>query len=353
MNKKITLVWLCLALIMGSTSLMKAAKNDGYKSLLPVDTLKNKPSVEKEMRDKIRDMNTKIDSMNKEFKRLGLDYKMDAMIDTPGSKKYRFEDGIFHMNIGDLKAQKDGAETDNDPDSKDSMGLDIPKKLKKLKFKRYKAVKDVKTQILGLDLGVNTFMNSAGTINPTADPSMELDLPISTNVVLHLIRQGVNIYKHNLYIVYGLAYDWNNYKFKNAYTIQPNVKTFTSTYSTGTDSGIKFSRNKLVAEYLTVPVMLHIESNPFRSKRSFDIGVGGFGGMRVNSYTKQISDKRGTQKIHDDFNLNPFRYGVSAQVGYGILNFYANYALSELFDKNQGPKVTPINFGIVLNGFNW
>ena len=76
--------------------------------------------------------------------------------------------------------------------------------------------------------------------------------------------------------------------------------------------------------------------------------LGGFGGILIGSHTKQVKTDGEKIKIHDDYNLNTLRYGLSARVGYRGFNVYANYALSNMFRDGVQPKLTPLEAGIGL-----
>ena len=77
-------------------------------------------------------------------------------------------------------------------------------------------------------------------------------------------------------------------------------------------------------------------------------------GYRIGSHTKQKFEVNGSThkpKNYDDFNLNPFRYGVRVSVGYRKFNVFGDYYASSLFKDNKGPVLYPINIGITLVGF--
>ncbi len=89
-------------------------------------------------------------------------------------------------------------------------------------------------------------------------------------------------------------------------------------------------------------------------KHAFHIAAGGMFGLRIGSHTKQkISEDGETKKLkaHEDFNLNPFRYGFRVAIGYGNFNLFADYNASTLFRKNKGPELYPVSAGITLVGF--
>jgi hypothetical protein len=68
-------------------------------------------------------------------------------------------------------------------------------------------------------------------------------------------------------------------------------------------------------------------------------------------WTKQRSEAEGKVKIKDDFNLNPFRYGLTARIDFPWFDFYLNYNLSEMFEDGQGPATQTFSAGINIVDF--
>ncbi|RYD77793.1 MAG: hypothetical protein EOP53_12390, partial [Sphingobacteriales bacterium] len=197
--------------------------------------------------------------------------------------------------------------------------------------------------------GINTFTSNNTFDLPADAAQLELNQAKSINSTLHIFRTGVNIFRHKIYTTFGLTYDMHDYRFAQNTTLLADTNRFAYI-----ESPYKLEKNKLSAQYLTLPVMLQFETKPMRPNQSFKIGVGGWAGFLVNSYTKQKSEERGKQHLHDNFSLNTLNYGVRGQIGYGMFTLYSQYSLSPLFKKNVGaPELNPITFGIVLNGFKW
>jgi hypothetical protein len=77
--------------------------------------------------------------------------------------------------------------------------------------------------------------------------------------------------------------------------------------------------------------------------------VGGYGGLRIGSHTKQVYEVNGNEfkeKKREDYHLSPFSYGLTARVGYNNLGVFVDYSLSSLFEDNQGPELNPWSAGI-------
>ncbi|TWI91895.1 outer membrane beta-barrel protein [Chitinophaga japonensis] len=190
--------------------------------------------------------------------------------------------------------------------------------------------------------GLNAFAPRAASAPLTPD-EFKLITGKSVNVNIWIIQQRLNIYKHKLNVIYALGVEMNNYRYARNITYVPGYPTKIIRDT------VNFSKNKLFAEYLSVPVMLNFNSNPARPGRSFELSVGVMGGYLVKSRTKQISEERGKIKRTDDFNLNKWRFGLTSELAYGPVKLYSNFALTPLHD--YGLEQYPFSIGIRFNGF--
>lgn len=165
----------------------------------------------------------------------------------------------------------------------------------------------------------------------------------SMNFNIWLLMQRLNIHKHKLNLVYALGVEMNNYRYARSISYVPGYPT------TIIRDSIEFSKNKLFAQYLTIPVMLNFNSNPARPGRSFELSLGFSGGYLLKSRTKQISEERGKVRRTDDFNLNKWRFGLTGEIAYGPIKLYSNFALTPLHD--YGLEQYPFAVGFRFNGF--
>ncbi|MBP6428694.1 MAG: outer membrane beta-barrel protein, partial [Bacteroidia bacterium] len=153
----------------------------------------------------------------------------------------------------------------------------------------------------------------------------------------------------NVWFFTGLGVTWNNYRFDD--DIKLSNGNFTNAYH-DTTAGVSHQKSKLVASYLTAPIMFEFFTSR-KYKNAFHMGVGGTVGLLIGSHTKNKVEIDGeTKKLKDfgDFNLNPFRYGFRVAMGYGRLNVFADYYASTLFKDKKGPVLYPVNVGITLVG---
>jgi len=204
----------------------------------------------------------------------------------------------------------------------------------------------------GFDLGVNGLLNAQNTTEmPNGYNFLDLNYGRSFSFGLNLIEKNIHLIKGKNYlnIVTGLGFEWNSYGFKNSITLDPDAN-YISAFQ---DSGITYQKNKLRTCFLNVPLFLEINTsdNPYKS---FHLAGGLTFGYKLGSRTKQEYEIDGYEfdvNKKDDYNLNPFRYSATVRAGYGGFTVFANYALSELFEKNKGPKLYPFSIGLSLSGF--
>ncbi|MCK7558829.1 PorT family protein [Chitinophaga sedimenti] len=190
--------------------------------------------------------------------------------------------------------------------------------------------------------GLQTFAPRAAS-SPLTPSEFKLLTGKSINFNVWLFQQRLNIYKHKFNLQYALGLEMNNYHFARNITYQPGYPT------TIMRDTVEFSKNKLFAQYLTVPLMLNYTSNPLRPNRAFKASFGLSGGYLLKARTKQISDERGKIKRTDDFNLNKWRAGFTGELGYGPVKLYGNFAFTPLHD--YGLEQFPFAIGLRLNGF--
>lgn len=102
--------------------------------------------------------------------------------------------------------------------------------------------------------------------------------------------------------------------------------------------------------YIDLPVEFRAVTSTGRE--TFRFVVGFKAGILVAAKTKikyGIGDDMKKEKLHDDFFLNRFRYGVYGRIGYKNLHVFTYYSLSNLFQSgklNPNQEVMPLTFGL-------
>ncbi len=203
----------------------------------------------------------------------------------------------------------------------------------------------------GFEMGFNSYVDNNGsfTLSPGKE-NFELRTEKSVSVGLNILQDQIELGRSNIWLLTGLGITWNNYRFASNVVLENGPYT---NANVDTTSGIGYQKSKLVAVYLTVPVMMEVFTSR-NQKKAFHLGFGGMLGLRLGSHSKQkieIDNDVSKVKVFDDFNLNPFRYGFRVAIGYRKFNIFADYYASTLFKKNEGPVLYPVNAGITFIGF--
>lgn len=204
----------------------------------------------------------------------------------------------------------------------------------------------VKTRFLLFEMGINSYHNQ-GQLNIPADlETYELRHGRSLEINLHFYRQRIRIGKGYFNIEHGLSLDFNNYAFQNDvnYQTDPTKMLFI-------DNSVDMERSRLYVSHLVLPIMFRFETNPQRLGRSFHFGIGAYGSIRVGSNLRTKQPGQTRDITVDDFGLNDFNAGLRGEIGYGPINLYVKYGLTDLFKEGQGPDLTPFSIGLILLPF--
>ncbi|MBN2519958.1 MAG: outer membrane beta-barrel protein [Bacteroidales bacterium] len=239
-------------------------------------------------------------------------------------------------------------------DSKDDKEKDFDFEIEddEMEFKKKRKKKDFEGHFAGIELGLNNYGNDLFTtaLNP-GDEFMELNTSKAINCNINAMQYSIPLFSSHLGLVTGLGFEFNNYRFDNNNSIQKDslgiieAKTF--------DPGVNLDYSRLTTTYLTCPLILEFQiPTSYKENKPIHIGAGVIGGLKIGSKTKyRISGNNEKTKLPGNYNLSPFRYGLTARIGYRALNLYANYYLSPLFEK-KGPELYPFSIGLVIIPFN-
>lgn len=177
---------------------------------------------------------------------------------------------------------------------------------------------------------------------------MDLYQNKSYEVNINFLRYSIGLQKEkrNIGIVTGLGLSLNDYRFSNGYTIENENGIVKPVLLDQTG----LSKTKLSTSYVSAPVMLEFQIPVNDQNKRIYISAGVIGGIKVGSHTK-IKQNGDKTKNRDDFNINPFRYGASARLGYKGINIFGTYYCSPFFKEGRGPELYPFTIGIGL--MNW
>lgn len=208
---------------------------------------------------------------------------------------------------------------------------------------------NVSTNWLVLDLGISRFDDqtnyaSAAIQDPVTGfaPGSDKDWfklrnGKAINVNIWLFLQRLNVIKHVVNLKYGIGLELNNYHYRRniIYNTQPTQIVL--------DNSTSYSKNKLAADYLTVPLMLNFNFTPNR-KNGFGLSAGVSAGYLYSARQKTKSSADGKVKVWDDFDLRPWKLSYVGELQLGFVKLYGSLATQSMFEK--GLDQTPYNIGI-------
>jgi len=251
----------------------------------------------------------------------------------------------------DWETSPDNKDHSKQNDNSDNYGHSSKLKKKEHKEHSYKRT-DFSTLI---DIGMNNYISEGKSVGGNelynVRPWGSWYFAIRPNMTSHI--------KGKLAAEWGADISWYNFKYQNNNTLmeQGDMVGFTELPD---KNGYK---SKLTVSYLDfnfVPVLDfgykkhtdELTSKKYYShdKDKFRIGLGGYAGYRLNSYSKNVTKVDGDKnKDHskNNFNLNDFRYGVRFFVGIEDVDIFFNYDLNELYANGKGPN------GKALNAFSF
>lgn len=199
----------------------------------------------------------------------------------------------------------------------------------------------------GFDFGVNGYFNSKNTLTtPENYDFLELDYARSHSFAWNMGQYNVHLFHNYINLVTGIGVEWNSYAFTKNISLATNANTVT-----GINESTEFTKNKLRTTFLNAPVLLEFNTSKYPQKSvhiaaGVTFGYNIFKNKQIQEYTSNGDSQK--SKTKDDFNINPFRYSLTARAGYGDVSLFVNYGLSTLFKANQGPKVYPVSAGLSL-----
>jgi hypothetical protein len=154
-------------------------------------------------------------------------------------------------------------------------------------------------------------------------------------------QYDIRILQSRFSFVPGIGLSLERYKFTNNRIVRYAGNTTDSvTLANPAQLGLsRVQKSQLITNYLEVPLELRYSSNPEDPARSFKASIGARIGYLYDAFTKVKYREEGEVrklKNKQDYNLNPFRYGVTARVGVGNFSIFGYYNLTPLFREGKG-----------------
>lgn len=200
----------------------------------------------------------------------------------------------------------------------------------------------------GFELGFTRFTDAPKDF-------FELSKSKSSQVNLNIIETSFSI-SENFGFVTGLGIQWNNYRFADDVTIGKFIdhdgeKCYTQLPINKKDKDVL--KTKLTTSYITVPLLLEIQSKYNRNKF---IQFGIVGGFNIGAHTKIKYGNGDKAKDFDDFGIRDFKCDATLRLGINPFNLWFSYGLTDIFKKDNlfnaksgnYLNVTPWSFGFSI-----
>ncbi|MER3498778.1 MAG: hypothetical protein C4308_09180 [Chitinophagaceae bacterium] len=223
----------------------------------------------------------------------------------------------------------------------------------KISGRRYNKPSNISTNWWIVDLGFSNYNDktnySSAAVQSFAPNSNEDMFKLknfkSRNVNIWFFMQKLNVAKHILNLKYGLGLELNNYHFDEEqvkFSENPTVITIDPAFKD------KLKKNKLAADYITVPLMLNINFTPGRG-RGFGISGGVSAGYLYSSRQKVKYNGGKKDKLKDDFDLEKWKISYVGEVLLGPVKLYGSYSPNSMWSKALDQR--PYTFGVRFS--NW
>lgn len=150
-----------------------------------------------------------------------------------------------------------------------------------------------------------------------------------------------------LYLDWGIGASVQEFAFENTRT-RLNITDDSVTFFEQAD--VKGRKSKIKMWHLNVHM---VPTLAFGRYDAFRVGFGMYGGYRLDSSViYKYDDANGNkqkEKNRGQSNLNQFRYGMRATLGWNFFDVFFNYEMTDLFeDSVSAPRLTPVTFGFIF-----
>ncbi|MGE5356689.1 MAG: outer membrane beta-barrel protein [Deltaproteobacteria bacterium] len=225
-------------------------------------------------------------------------------------------------------------------------------RIKKVKKPKYHA--DKYSRWAGLNLGFNQLrdLDDYSSLEGSSD-IWENKIWGSRTWNLNLFEYSLSLVKRHLLLTTGIGFEFRNYSFKKDFDLVYNGDVIEPVLSE-----FNYSKNKLHASYVQVPLLVEINTSS-RPKKGLYLGAGIIGGYKMNSHLEQeyeFGDQEIEKETEDDngFNLNDYQLMGTLRLGIDRITFIGNFDLLPVFEKDKsitGDGIGNISLGVQLVGF--
>lgn len=181
-----------------------------------------------------------------------------------------------------------------------------------------------------------------GFMNYSDVPNGSLKVSKSHNFTVNLFDYHNQIGKTNWMFVSGIGTEWSRYHFDEnaALTKVDGITVFQPA-----PEGINYKSTKLLAYYITIPLLLEYQTSNFHVSG----GVVGFLKYYSKSQVKYYDDgEKIVKNMGRDLNIRPIDMKLRLQVGIDDISVYAYYSPFSIFGKDKGPDLKTYTIGVML-----
>lgn len=204
----------------------------------------------------------------------------------------------------------------------------------------------------GIEFGISNFLKPDISFVSDAEAGfMALNPEKSFGFAVNFMEFNQPVIRGNFGFAAGMGLKWNHFNLSQNVDLYVDESGVLQAESV--DPALRdYKRNNLNMAYLTIPVLAELQFKT--GKEKIYLGGGITGSMRLWSKHKQKYERDGSNykdKVNDDFQLSPFRYGLTFRAGYGPIGLFVNYELASLFKADRGPELYPVTIGLRLLNF--
>jgi len=249
-----------------------------------------------------------------------------------------FDDGVMDIEDELAELEEDLAELGEELDELD-FDFDFDD------IKKYDRKKKFKGHWAGLEFGFSNYLNSSQQLAlPTGGEFMELNPEKSWSFAFNPLQQSIPFSRY-IGLVTGAGFEWSYYNLKqNIDLISPDGIIVPTEVTDKT-----YIKNVLQTAYFNVPILMEFQIPTNKDRNRVNIAFGIIGSVKLMDRFKKVYEDKGSKlkyKIREDYRVAPYKYSLTARVGYKGFQLYANYDMVALFQPNQGPELYPITVGI-------
>ena len=218
------------------------------------------------------------------------------------------------------------------------VSIDIPAPMSKLNSMRFN--RNFVPHYAGFGIGF------AGFADRGESAAIPLRSGKSHEFNLNLLQQAIPISRHYKWaVVTGFGIRWTRYHLKgNRYFEE--IDDYTHLITAPNEITMKDSRLGITT--LNLPLLIEWQTR--NGNLFFSAGVECSFKTASSSRIRYIGEngKRQREKVDTDMTLRPVTMNVLVQAGSNNIGVFSRYSPVSIFEKNKGPELYPLTFGIML-----